>query len=93
MPGEAFSLVQAAHCPCQVLFTVQRNHYLDSRMLRCTGEGVNRASKLCINFQTVFKPLLEFTLNLQTCFPLALPYFVVFSGSFAAAVLCGRSGS
>lgn len=37
-------------------------------MLKRVGEGVSRASKLC-NFQTVFKPLLEFTLNFKTCFP------------------------
>lgn len=88
MPGEASSLVQAARCPCPVLFTVQGNHYLDSRMLKCAGEGVNRASKLCIGFQTVSKPLLEFTLNLQTCFPLALSYFVVASLRALAQPYC-----
>lgn len=48
-------------------------------MLKCIGEGVNCASELCINFPMVFNPLLEFTLNLQTCFLLALSYFVVSS--------------
>ncbi|XP_076207386.1 BRICHOS domain-containing protein 5 [Aptenodytes patagonicus] len=39
MPGEAFSLVQAAHCPCRALFAVQGNHYLDSRG-KCSAVGV-----------------------------------------------------
>lgn len=86
MPGEAFSLlvqhaVPVEHCSLY-------NPYLDSLMLKCILEGVSCASELCINFPTVFKPLLQFTLNLQTCFSLALSYFVV---SFVCSG--GNSGS
>lgn len=77
MPGEAFSLlvqhaVPVEHCSLY-------NPYLDSLMLKCILEGVSCASELCINFPTVFKPLLQFTLNLQT---LLFPCIVLFCSLF-----------